>query len=61
MVLVQTGSEMVLGNMGMPRPGTKQSRVFWKIPDRGRDRWVWSGPDWVPIGLGLNFPNTTLS
>ena len=58
MVLVQTGSETVSGNMGMPRPGTKRSRVFGKIPDRDRDHGVWSGSDRVPIGLGPNFPNT---
>ena len=50
---------MVSGNMGMPRLETKRSRVFGKIPDRDWDRRVWSGPDQVPIGLGLNFPNTT--
>ena len=59
MVPVQTGSETVSGNMGMPRPGTKWSGVFGKIPDRDRDRGVWSGSDRVPIGLGPNFPNTT--
>ena len=59
MVPVQTGSEMVSGNMGMPRPETKWSGVFRKIPDLDRDRGVWSGPDRVPIGLGLNFPNTS--
>ena len=59
MVPVQTGSETVLGNMGMPRPGTKRSGVFGKIPDWDRDRRVWSGSDRVPIGLGPNFPNTT--
>ena len=59
MVPVQTGSETVSGNMGMPRPGTKQSGVFGKIPDRDRDRGVWSGSDRVPIGLGPNFPNTS--
>ena len=58
MVPVQTGSEMVPGNMGMPRPETKQSRIFGTIPDWDRDCWVWSGPDRVPIGPGLNFPNT---
>ena len=58
MVPVQTGSETVSGNMGMPRPGTKRSGVFGKIPDRDRDRGVWSGSDRVPIGLGPNFPNT---
>ena len=31
----------------MPGPETKRSRVFGKIPDQ------------VPIGPGLNFPNTT--
>ena len=41
------------------RPETKRSGVFGKIPDRDRDCWVWSGPDWVPIGPGLNFPNTS--
>ena len=30
MVPVQTGSETVSGNMGMPRPGTKRSGVFEK-------------------------------
>ena len=45
--------------MELPRPETKQSRVFGKIPDRDRDRLVWSSPDWVPIGLGPNFPNTS--
>ena len=59
MVLVQTGSETVSGNMGMPRLETKRSGIFGKIPDRDRDRWVWSGLNWVPIGLGPNFPNTT--
>ena len=59
MVPVQTGSETVSGNMGMPRPGTKRSGVFGKIPDRDRDCGVWSGSDRVPIGLGPNFPNTT--
>ena len=43
----------------LPRLETKQSRVFGKIPDPDRDHWVWSGPDQVPIGLGLNFPNTS--
>ena len=43
----------------MPRPGTKQSSVFGKIPDLDWDRGVWSGPDRVPIGLGPNFPNTS--
>ena len=58
-VPVQTRSETVSGNMRMPRPETKRSGVFGKIPDRDRDRWVWSGPDRVPIGPGPNFPNTT--
>ena len=58
MVPVQTGSEMVLGNMGMPRLETKWSGVFGKIPDLDWDCGVWSGPDWVSIGLGPNFPNT---
>ena len=44
----------------MLRPGTKQSGVFGKIPDQDWDRWVWSGPDRVPIGLGPNFPNTNM-
>ena len=60
MVPVQTGSGTVSGNMELPRPETKQSRVFGKIPDRDRDCWVWSGPDQVPIGPGLNFPNTMI-
>ena len=60
-VPVQTGSEMVSGNMRMPRPETKQSGIFGKIPDLDRDRGVWSGPDRVPIGLGPNFPNTRRS
>ena len=60
MVLVQTRSEMVSGNMGMPRLETKRSGVFRKIPDLDRDCRVWSGPDRVPIGPGLNFPNTSL-
>ena len=60
MVLVQTGSEMVSGNMGMPRLETKQSGVFGKIPDWDWDCRVWSGPDQVPIGPGPNFPNTNL-
>ena len=60
MVPVQTGSETVSGNMGMPRPGTKRSGVFGKIPDWDRDRGVWSGSDRVPIGLGPNFPNTRI-
>ena len=59
MVPVQTGSETVSGNMGMPRPGTKRSGVFGKIPDWDWDRGVWSGSDQVPIGLGPNFPNTS--
>ena len=59
MVLVQTGSGTVSGNMELPRPETKRSHVFGKIPDRDWDHWVWSSPDWVPIGLGRNFPNTT--
>ena len=58
MVPVQTGSETVSGNMGMPRPRTKRSGVFGKIPDRDWDRGVWSGSDRVPISLGPNFPNT---
>ena len=58
-VPVQTGSGTVSGNMGMPGPETKRSRVFGKIPDRDRDCGVWSGPDRVPIGPGPNFPNTT--
>ena len=57
-VPVQTGSETVLGNMGIPRPETKRSSVFGKIPDLDLDCWVWSSPDRVPIGLGPNFPNT---
>ena len=57
-VLVQTGSETVLGNMGMPRPETKRSSVFGKIPDLDWDHGVWSGPDQVPISPGLNFPNS---
>ena len=44
--------------MGMPRPETKWSGIFGKIPDRDQDCWVWSSLDWVPIGLGLNFPST---
>ena len=60
MVPVQPRSETVSGNMGMPRPGTKRSGVFGKIPDRDWDRGVWSGSDRVPISLGPNFPNTTL-
>ena len=59
MVLVQTGSETVSGNMGMPRPETKQSGVFGKIPDLDWDCGVWSGPDQVPIGPVPNFPNTS--
>ena len=55
---VQTGSETVSGNVGMSRPETKRSGDFGKIPDQDWDRWVWSGPDWVPISLGPNFPNT---
>ena len=58
-VLVQTGSETVSGNMGMPRPETKRSGIFGKIPDWDRDRWVWSGLNRVPIGLGPYFPNTS--
>ena len=42
----------------MPRPETKRSSVFGKIPDLDRDRRIWSGPDQVPIGPGPNFPNT---
>ena len=60
-VPVQTGSEMVLGNMGIPRLETKWSGVFGKIPDWDQDRGVWSGPDRVPIGPGPNFPNTILN
>ena len=45
----------------LSRPETKPSGVFGKIPDRDQDHWVWSGPDWVPISLGPNFPNTSLS
>ena len=52
------GSETVSGNMGMPRPETKRSGIFGKIPDLDRDRRVWSGPGQVPIGPGPNFPNT---
>ena len=59
MVLVQTGFGTVSGNIGLPRLETKRSHVFGKIPDRDRDHGVWSGPDWVPIGLGPNFPNTS--
>ena len=51
---------MVSGNVGMSRPETKWSGDFGKIPDRDRDRWVWSGPDRVPISPGPNFPNTSL-
>ena len=58
MVLVQTGSDTVSSKMGMPRPETKQSCVFGKIQDWDQDHGVWSSPDWVPIGLGPNFPNT---
>ena len=58
MVPVQTGSETVSGNMGMPRLETKQSGIFGKIPDLDQDRRVWSSPDQVPIGSGPNFPNT---
>ena len=60
MVLVQTRSETVLGNMGVPRLETKRSGVLGKIPDLDQDHRVWSGPDWVSISLGLNFPNTSL-
>ena len=56
-VPVQTGSEMVSGNMRMPRPETERSGIFGKIPDLDWDRGVWSGPDRVPIGPGPNFPN----
>ena len=45
--------------MGMPRPETKWSHVFGKIPDQDQDCGVWSGPDRVPIGPGPNFPNTS--
>ena len=58
MVLVQIGSEMVLGNMGLPRSETNWSHVFGKIPDWDQDHGVWSSPDQVPVGQGLNFPNT---
>ena len=51
---------MVLGNIGMPRPETKRSHIFGKFPDWDWDCGVWSGPDWVPISPGPNFPNTTL-
>ena len=44
----------------MPKPGTKRSGVFGKIPDLDRNHGVWSGSDRVPIGLGPNFPNTRL-
>ena len=57
MVPVQTGSETVSGNMGMPRLETKGSGIFGKIPDLDRDHGVWSGPDRVPISPGPNFPN----
>ena len=60
MVLVQTRSGPVSGNMGLPRPETKWSCIFGKIPDQDWDHRVWSGPDWVPIGPGPNFPNTIL-
>ena len=46
--------------MGLPRLESKQSCVFGKIPDWDRDCWVWSSPDQVPIGPGLNFPNTNV-
>ena len=52
MVPVQTGS--------IPRPETKRSSVFRKIPDLDLDCRVWSSPDWVPIGPGPNFPNTIM-
>ena len=45
----------------MPKPGTKRSGVFGKIPDLDRNRGVWSGSDRVPIGLGPNFPNTIVN
>ena len=61
MVPVQTGSEMVSGNMGMPGPETKWSHVFGKIPDWDWDCGVWSSPDRVPISPGPNFPNTKAS
>ena len=44
----------------MPGPETKWSGVFGKIPDLDWDHGVWSGPDWVPIGPGPNFPNTNM-
>ena len=43
----------------MPRPETKWSGDFGKIPDLDWDHGVWSSPDQVPIGPGLNLPNTT--
>ena len=49
-----------MANMGMPRPETKRSGIFGKIWDLDRDCGVWSGPDRVPIGPGLNFPNTSV-
>ena len=61
MVPVQTRSETVSGNMGMPRLETKRSSIFGKIPDLDWDHGVWSGPDWVLIGPGLSFPNTNES
>ena len=57
MVLVQTGSETILGNLGMLE--TKWSGVFGKIPNLDWDCRVWSSPDQVPISPGPNFPNTS--
>jgi len=61
-VLVQTEFGTVCSNHGLPRPGTKPSGPGGRNSQTGdRDRWSGFGPDRVPIGLGPNFPNTTLS
>ena len=61
MVPVQTRSGTVSGNMELPRPETKRSCVFGKIPDRDRDRWVWSSPDWVQSVWDRTSPTLTVS
>ena len=55
---MQSRSRLVLGNVGLPRPETKRSHFFGKIPDWDWDHQVWSSLDGVPISPGLNFPNT---
>ena len=53
-----------LGLDGLRQDGNAQTgdQAVWLFgPDLDRDRGVWSGPDRVPIGPGLNFPNTNCS